>query len=201
MQTICEDLAASEHLIADHEMNVTYSQTSAYVLMILSQMSTRIQTYTQQFKELEEARIKYLQENGPDTSEDLSNLIVTLLRPDAEGVIKEKYIHLRDYKCSIIHTDEEKVREQFKLEGPPDADGLTYFLRADHRDDGQTPFGVWISKDEATKIKEDIKKLEDDEAHYEEDHECWFCGKMESECGADHSDEMRDILHENNRHY
>jgi hypothetical protein len=36
----------------------------------------------------------------------------------------------------------------------------------------------------------------DDDDYYEEDSKCTFCGAMESECGGDHADEMRDLLRE-----
>jgi hypothetical protein len=41
-----------------------------------------------------------------------------------------------------------------------------------------------------------------DDDYCEEDSKCTFCGAMESECGGDHADEMRDIMRAKlGRHY
>jgi hypothetical protein len=65
---------------------------------------------------------------------------------------------------------------------------------------------VWIeSNAEAEKLRADIKKEIDD---YINGHEivecnkiCTFCSEKEIDCGADHSDEMRDIVRSKMRRY
>lgn len=168
----------------DHWLADSFATPSA-----LSVISERIQIYAQQLKELEEASIKDLQDNGPKVSGDIGDITITLLR---DG--KQKHAHFGEYTVDVILTNDEAVRTHFKLDGPPDVDGNTYFVRASPGDYGQVAFGIWLSKDEAIKLKKNIRELEDDYWHQE--IKCTFCGEMESVCGGDHGDEMREIQRE-----
>ena len=190
LKTIHGDMENTKHWLEDRFLNPS----------ALSSMSARFQNYAQQLKELDEARVKDLRDNGPKVTGDICDITITLLRPDAEGVMKEKHIPFGEYSVDIASTDKEEKIKSFKLDGPPDADGLTYYIHASPGDWGHSPFGIWISKEEATKLKGELGHLyDDDEGYYEYDTKCSFCGSMQSECGGDHGDEMRDIMREHSR--
>jgi hypothetical protein len=126
--------------------------------MTLSHISSRVQSYAQQLKELELERIKDLQNNGPTIFFDdmHTEVCVTLLR---EG--KEKHIHFCEHEISVVYTDMSDVIEEFNLTGPPsDDDGFTYFLRANPEDFGRRPYGIWISKKEAIQLQLLLSKQE-----------------------------------------
>jgi hypothetical protein len=168
-----------------HWLQASFANPSA-----LSNMSVRFQSYAQQLKELEAERVKDLQDNGPKLSGTLSDMTVTLLR---DG--KEKHIEFGEYNFKLDMTDNQEKIKSLKVDGPPDAEGMTYFIEASPGDWGQMPWGVWISKEEHAKLNSEFGRLYEDEEddYYNQDSKCTFCGAMESECGGDHGDEMREI--------
>jgi bifunctional ADP-heptose synthase (sugar kinase/adenylyltransferase) len=144
LKMIHHDLENTKHWLEDY-----YANPSA-----LSNMSIRIQSYAQQLKELDAERIQNLQDNGPNVFSKIGNITITLLR---DG--KEKFIQFGEHIVDIVRTNEKGVLEDFKLDGPPDADGYTYFIRARPTEYGQVEWGIWISKEEGTKLKKEIKEL------------------------------------------
>jgi len=179
LKTIRDDVENTKHWLQG-----SFANPSA-----LSNMSARIQEYAQQLKELEAERIQDLQENGPKLSVTLSDITVTLLR---DG--KEKHIEFGEYTFNLDMTDNQEKIKSLKIDGPPDAEGMTHFIKASPGDWGQVPWGVWISKEEHAKLNSEFGRLYEDEEddYYNQDHKCTFCGSMASECGEDHGDEMRD---------
>ena len=70
-----------------------------------------------------------------------------------------------------------------------DADGKVYYIFAMPEDVGRETF-VWITKAEALILKPALLAAEEDFFN----PQCTFCGHMDSECGGDHGDEMREAL-------
>jgi hypothetical protein len=182
LKTIRDDVENTKHWLQG-----SFANPSA-----LSHMSARIQAYAQQLKELEAERIKDLQDNGPKVHGDINDLTITLLR---DG--KEKYVEISEYSIQLAMTDKEEKIKSLKLDGPPDAEGMTHYIRASPGDWGQTPWGVWITKEESASLSKQLAEIYKDEEELEDywrqDSKCTFCGAMESECGGDHGDEMRQI--------
>jgi hypothetical protein len=185
LKNIRDDMENSKHWLED-----SFKGPSA-----LSNMSTRIQAYAQQLKELEEERIKDLLDNGPKATGNICDITITLLR---DG--KEKHIEIGEYNIQLAKTDKEETIKSLKLDGLPDSQGMTHFIKAVPGDWGQMPWGVWISKGESEKLSVELARIykdeEEDDDYWRQDHKCTFCGSMASECGEDHGDEMRDIMRE-----
>jgi hypothetical protein len=128
---------------------------------------------------------------------------ITLFRPDAKGAMKEEKHTFGEHSlsvCSDAHKDEWRGRTLApQIKGPPADDGFFYYLYAQPNDVGRPTF-IWLKdKEEAIALRKAIKDAEDLEYWYDEDHrdsKCTFCGSMESECGGDHGDEMREIQRE-----
>jgi hypothetical protein len=179
LKAIRDDVENTKHWLKD-----SFANPSA-----LSSMSARFQEYAQQLKELEAERIKDLKDNGPKISGTLCDITVTLLR---DG--KEKHVEIGEYTFKLATTDKQEKIKSLKLDGSPDADGMTHFIEACPGGWGQMPWGVWISKEEAVKLNSEFGRLYEDEEedYYNQDSKCTFCGAMESDCGGDHGDEMRD---------
>jgi hypothetical protein len=72
-----------------------------------------------------------------------------------------------------------------------DADGKLYYIFAMPEDVGRGTL-VWITKAEALILKPALIAAEEDFFN----PQCTFCGQMESACGGDHGDEMREIQRE-----
>ena len=131
--------------------------------LALSHMSARIQAYAQQLKELEAERIKDLQDNGPKVHGDINDLTITLLR---DG--KEKYVEISEYSIQLAMTDKEQKIKSLKLDGPPDAEGMTHYILASPGDWGQTPWGVWITKEESAILSKQLAEIYKDEEELED---------------------------------
>jgi len=161
----------------------------------ISMMSESIQLCALKLKELEAERIKDLQDNGPKATGTPGDVTVTLLR---DG--KEKHIEFGEYNLRLSKTNKEEAIKTFKLDGPPDDEGMTHFIEACPGDWGQMPWGAWITKEESAKLTKQLAEIykdeEDDDYYFREDSRCTFCGYVESQCGGDHGDEMRDIQRE-----
>jgi hypothetical protein len=97
-----DDIINSESWLSDDGANP----------MALSRISSRVQSYAQQLKELEIERIKDLQNNGPTIFfNDLhTEVCVTLLR---EG--KEKHILFCEHEISVVYTEMSDVIEEFNF--------------------------------------------------------------------------------------
>ena len=124
----------------------------------LSMMSESIQVYAQRLKELEEERIKDLQDNGPKATGDICDITITLLR---DG--KEKHIEFGEYNIQLAKTDKEETIKSLKLDGLPDSQGMTHFIKAVPGGWGQMPWGVWITKDESEKLSVELARIYKDE--------------------------------------
>jgi hypothetical protein len=151
----------------------------------LSNMSSRLQNYALKLKELEQARIKDLEENGPKLTHD-GQWELTLLR---DG--KEEHTCFGDFSIHLESCKAEK-RLELKLTGPEE-NGVTYFIWARPLYTDMAPYPVYVTKAEYDILNEKINEDEDETRRYE-DTVCSFCGDKESECGGDHADEMRDIM-------
>jgi len=132
---------------------------------------------------------------------------ITLFRPDAIGTMKEEKHTFGEHSLSVCeaHKDEFQGRTLApQIKGPPADNGFFYYLYAQPNDVGRPTF-IWLqNKEEATALQKAIKDAEDLEYwHEHQDSKCTFCGEMESECGGDHADEMRQIQREAERswHY
>jgi hypothetical protein len=57
---------------------------------------------------------------------------------------------------------------------------------------------ILLTKDEYDLLEPMIEDIEDkiQDKFYGQDSKCTFCGSMESDCGGDHGDEMRDMQRE-----
>jgi len=144
--------------IRDYIKNTEHWLTDEFVNpRALSNISASIQHYAKKLAELEAERIQDLQNNGPKISGELCDITITLLR---DG--KEKFIPFGEYSVDIKCTNEEDTLKEFKVDGPPDTDGYTYFIYARPSDYGQVAFAIWVSKEEATTLKKDLKELYDD---------------------------------------
>jgi hypothetical protein len=149
----------------------------------LSHMSSRIQSYALKLKELEQARIKDLEENGPKLTHD-GQWELTLLRNG-----KEEHTCFGDFSIHLESCVTEK-RAEWKLTGPEE-NGVTYFIWARPLYIDMAPYPVYVTKAEYDILNE---KINDEDARRYEDTVCSFCGDKESNCGGDHSSEMREIM-------
>lgn len=124
---------------------------------------------------------------------------VTLFRPDTTGAMKEEEMTFGEHNLSVCAAPESELAswERSQIKGPVSDDGQLYYLCAQPQDVGR-PSLVWLKdKQEAEALREAIREAErEDYEYYRQDSKCTFCGAMESECGADHGDEMRDIQRE-----
>ena len=139
--------------------------------------------------------------SSPIVSFDGIGYELTLFRPDATGAMKEEKLTFGEHSLSVCaaHKDEFQGRTLApQIKGPPADDGFFYYLYAQPQDVGRPTF-IWLqNKEEATALQKAIEDAEDlhDYRNYHGDSKCSFCGSMESECGGDHGDEMREIQRE-----
>jgi hypothetical protein len=139
--------------------------------------------------------------SAPIVSFDGIGYTVTLFRPDATGAMNEEKHTFGEHSISVCaaHKDEFQGRTLTpQIKGPPADDGFFYYLYAQPQDIGRPTF-IWLKdKQETLALRKAIKDAEDlyDYRNYHQDSECTFCGAMESECGEDHGDEMREIQRE-----
>jgi hypothetical protein len=120
---------------------------------------------------------------------------VTLIR-DGKEVIESFGEH--NLTVCAAREDELASWERAMIKGTVADDGLIYYLCAQPEDVGR-PSLIWLEdKTEAVTLRKTIREAE--ELYYEnegrQDQKCTFCGYMDSECGGDHGDEMRDIQRE-----
>jgi len=122
---------------------------------------------------------------------------ITLFRPE-----KEEKLTFGEHKLLVcVANKDEFQRAAPQIKGPPADDGFFYYLYAQPYDVGAANF-IWLKdKEEAIALHKAIKDAEDlnDYRNYHQDSKCTFCGEMESECGGDHVDEMRQIQREAER--
>jgi len=141
--------------------------------------------------------------SAPIVSFDGIGYEITLFRLDTADAMKEEKHTFGEHSLSVCaaHKDEFQGRTLSpQIKGPPAEDGFFYYLYAQPQDVGRPTF-IWLKeKQEALALRkaiEDAEKLHyDEEDYWRQDSECTFCGAMESECGGDHGDEMRDIQRE-----
>jgi len=99
------------------------------------------------------ARISQLEAEGPGVFYKFGELNIVLLR---DG--KEKFINFGEFHEQIVRTNDPAEITEFKLEGPPNEDGFTYFIHASPGDYGQRPWGLYLSKEEGVILKKKIAK-------------------------------------------
>ena len=138
----------------------------------------------------------------PIVSFDGNNHMISLFRPDSTGAVKEEKMTFGEHLLEVSGAPPNEIYrwDRAKINGPPAADGLLYYLYAQPQDGGRSSF-VWLKdKEEADALRKAIKDAEDkqwrDECAEDEGKPCSFCGEILRYCGGDHGDEMRDIQRE-----
>jgi hypothetical protein len=108
----------------------------------------------EELKKLQQARLEELARDGPRVFLNGGEVTLILLRDGKEKVYEfgERLIH-------ILYTRSDTMRATFKLEGPPDSDGSTHFVRVDPADFGQTALGIQVSAWEANIINRSLYEL------------------------------------------
>jgi hypothetical protein len=132
----------------------------------------------------------------PIVSFDGLTYTVSLFRPDGTGSMKEQKIIFGEHRLEVCAAPPHEMHlwERAQINGPPAEDGLLYYLCAQPQDVGRPSF-YWLNgKEESLAIRKAIREAEDEAYNY--DSKCTFCGSMESDCGGDHGDEMRDEMRE-----
>ena len=145
--------------------------------------------------------------SSPIVSFDGVGYEITLFRPDATGAVKEKKYEFGAHNISVCAALESDLEtwERAQIEGPVSDNGLIYYICAQPEDVG-IPSLIWLQdRDEYLALRKAIEDAKDlyyhmnDDDHSYEDRTCTFCGDMESGCGGDHVDEMRDIQRDYNK--
>lgn len=135
----------------------------------------------------------------PIVSFDGNIYMVSLFRPDATGSMKEEKLTFGEHNLSVCAAPETELAswERSQIKGLVSDDGQLYYLCAQPQDVGN-PSLYWLKdKEESLALRNAIREAEREHyEYYRQDSKCTFCGAMESECGEDHGDEMRDIQRE-----
>ena len=119
----------------------------------------------QTLMKLEEERIEDIKSNGPHVEERCGDFVITLLRKNEDGILKEKHIEIGSqhhiYICKT--TPDDAIIKRLNLKGENDSDGFVYFIHAKtgYYCPAKNDFGIWISKDEATHLHEKLAKFDD----------------------------------------
>jgi hypothetical protein len=134
----------------------------------------------------------------PTVSFDGMTYTISLFRPDATGAMKEDKLTFGEHRLEVCAAPPNEIHmwDRAKINGPPADDGLLYYLCARPEDVGRTSFLCLKNKEEAVALRKAISEAEEreyDEDYSLQDRKCTFCGAMESDCGGDHVDEMREI--------
>jgi hypothetical protein len=143
--------------------------------------------------------------SSPIVSFDGIGYEITLFRPDATGTIKEAKYTFGEHALSVCRAHKEDFQGRTlspQIKGPPADDGFFYYLYAQPQDVGRPVFTWLQNKEEADALRKAIHEAEEvneEEEYWRQDSKCTFCGAMESDCGGDHGDEMRDIMREHRR--
>ena len=142
--------------------------------------------------------------SSPIVTFDGLTYTVSLFRPDIVGVTREEKYTFGEHSLTVGARPPKDLHmwDRAKINGPPAEDGLIYYLCA-QPGDGDRPSFLWLKgKEEADALRKairDAEEVNDEEEYWRQDSKCTFCGDMESECGGDHGDEMRDIQREYTR--
>jgi hypothetical protein len=142
--------------------------------------------------------------SSPIVSFDGIGYEITLFRSDATGAMKQEKHTFGEHNLSVCAAQKDEFQGRTlapQIKGPPADDGFIYYLYAQPEDVGRPVFTWLQNKEESLALRkaiEDAEKLHyhENDDHDDEDRECTFCGAMDSECGGDHGDEMRDIQRE-----
>lgn len=106
----------------------------------------------EELKKLQQARLEELARDGPRVFlNDVGEVTIILLRDGSEKVYE-----FGERPVRVLYTQSDSTRAAFNLEGPPDSDGRTYFVRVDPADFGQAAYGIQVSSWEATCIKQSL---------------------------------------------
>jgi hypothetical protein len=138
--------------------------------------------------------------SSPIVSFDGIGYEITLFRPDPTGAMKEEKHTFGEHSLSVCAARKDEFQGRTlapQIKGPPADDGFFYYLYAQPQDVGRPTF-IWLqNKEESLTLRKAIEEAEQFYYNDErEDYVCTFCGAMDSECGGDHGDEMRDIQRE-----
>ena len=132
-----------------------------YYEKALAGMENAVIDYARQLVEARAERLEKLKTDGPRVYYTEGEMNVILLRNGKEEHhnFTECYLSV----VSVVKTNVDKVREEFKLTDPPEEDGYTYFIRAT-RTEGSKEIGyvIQVTKKEAIVIRNAMKAgLED----------------------------------------
>ena len=97
---------------------------------------------------LKAERIADLAANGPKVSVENAEVTITLLRPNALGVMQEEFHNFGEYRVKMQRTDDAELLKKLGVKGPPAESGHTYFIHASPGDWGQMPFGIHVTREE-----------------------------------------------------
>ncbi len=129
----------------------------------IASIADRVIQAAEELKRLKQERIEQLARDGPSVHEAIcGEITVTLLR---DG--KEEFYQAGDYQIQVSRTNKDEAREQFKLTGPPDADGYTYMLQFEPNGLGPKEFAIQVSREEAASIQKQLSQVYKDP--YDED--------------------------------
>lgn len=135
----------------------------------------------------------------PKVSFDGIGYEITLFRSDSTGAIKEEKLTFGEHRLEVCAAPPQELHmwDRAKINGPPAEDGLLYYLCAHHLGVSVRTFFWLKDKEESLALRKAIIEAEDlEDGYWRQDHKCSFCGCMISDCGGDHSDEMREIQRE-----
>lgn len=108
----------------------------------------------EELKKLQQARLEELARDGPRVFlNDVGQVTIILLRDGKEDVYE-----FGESPVRVLYAQSDSTRAAFNLEGPPDSDGRTYFIRVDPADFGQVAYSIQVSSWEATCIKQSLNE-------------------------------------------
>jgi len=129
---------------------------------------------------------------SPIVSFDGIGYEITFFRAGASGAMKEVKETFGDHSLRICAAPEATLAswQRSQIKGPVSNDGQLYYLRACSNDILVACY-IWLqNKEEAIALRKAIDDAESSGSR--PDTKCTFCGDMDSVCGGDHGDEMRD---------
>lgn len=114
---------------------------------------------------------------------------ITVFRDCTE--IKQTF---EDHELELCIRREEEVEERKMIKGPASG-GFLYYIKGRPLDTvelGVTIF-MWLKNlDEFNAVSDALERADGGCYYHMKDEICSFCGAMESHCGGDHGDDMRD---------
>jgi hypothetical protein len=139
------------------------SQHSAYIL------AKSVIDAAKQLKPIIATEDRILSENGGDAYFEHGELYVVLMRKNERGDDERVYHCFCEQNIELCETLSETVRDQLKLNDPPDENGLTYYIYSSPEDYGRRPYGIQLSRKEADFLGNRIHEVS--EKYFGFDHE------------------------------